>query len=122
MKTIEEAAKENYPECDNRKEENKFREALRCGFYAGVEFAQRWISVDDELPKEMEIVLVKVVGTNPKMQYIQYISQSKVFYETSFVCFNFIKKWDVLVRFERDEAFCIYKDYRISHWRPIELK
>jgi len=58
MKTIEEAAKENYPECDNPAE-NKFREALRCGFYAGVEFAQRWISVDEEFPEKGSRVLLK---------------------------------------------------------------
>ena len=58
-KTIEDAAKELYPE--NRPTMfTQFVAGLeRAAFKDGVEFAQRWISVEDELPEESDFVLVK---------------------------------------------------------------
>ena len=50
METIEEAAKEF---------SEKSVWACPISFKAGVEFAQRWISVEDELPQEGTSVLIK---------------------------------------------------------------
>ena len=50
MKKINEAAKEF---------SEKSVWACPISFKAGVEFAQRWISVEDELPEESDFVLVK---------------------------------------------------------------
>ncbi len=52
-KTIEQAA-EDYA---NSFEYNDYTIETESAFKAGVEFAQRWISVDDELPNYYQIVL-----------------------------------------------------------------
>ena len=51
--TIEQAA-EDYA---NSFEYNDYTIETEAAFKAGVEFAQRWISVDDELPNYYQIVL-----------------------------------------------------------------
>ena len=52
METIEEGLEEAYQKAGK----NAY---FGNGFKAGVEFAQRWISVEDELPEESDFVLVK---------------------------------------------------------------
>jgi hypothetical protein len=56
MKSINQAAKE-YAEM--RSSSPVFIENHITDFKEGVEFAQRWISVDDELPSDRETVLIK---------------------------------------------------------------
>lgn len=53
MKTIEQVGNEAYLKAEH----NAY---FVNGFKAGVEFAQRWISVDDELPKKLVQVIVKL--------------------------------------------------------------
>ena len=55
MKTIEEAAKD-YSKSKSSAE--VFRCAHETDFKAGVEFAQRWISVEDELPNIGDHILI----------------------------------------------------------------
>lgn len=53
MKTIEEALNIAYDEC-------KSNAYFGNGFKKGVEFAQRWISIDEELPPVSQQVIVKL--------------------------------------------------------------
>ena len=52
MKTIEEALNIAYDEC-------KSNAYFGNGFKKGVEFAQRWIPVEEELPEKSKQVIVK---------------------------------------------------------------
>jgi hypothetical protein len=103
MKTIEEAAKK-YCNC------NDIRNCNNCGipqnecwskikydaFKAGVEFAQQWISVDDELPVHRQRVLMKT-------KRFEYAAAGVYDYATF-----------------RDHDNNIV--YDVECWRPIELK
>ena len=63
MKTIEEAAKEFLEKRQTaigRKETGAYPPT--AWFKAGVAFAQRWVSVEEELPKYGECVLIKRRG------------------------------------------------------------
>ena len=55
MKTIEKIIREFISDYPTDAEQM----AARSGFRAGVEFAQRWISIEDELPEEDKYVLLK---------------------------------------------------------------
>lgn len=81
-------------------------------FISGVEFAQRWIDVDDELPEcnikgedgvmLSETVLIKVKNNNDMPVVAIYIKvDDDEFFETLGV---------------------MVQQKRITHWRPIELK
>lgn len=91
MKTIEEAAKDFNDSHVNGHHPQKWVSDI---FKAGAEFAQRWISVDEELPTELENVLFK-------SEY-----EGEVLYEVGFL---FSGKFYV-------------KNKMPTHWRPIELK
>ena len=100
MKTIEEAANEIYP-LNKPTMYTQFVAGLeQSAFKAGVEFAQRWIPVEEELPENQELVLVK----------------------TNFNCFS------TAYFHGKNSGFIIYGDdaYErfgiITHWRPIEIK
>ena len=56
MKTIEDAARD-YAESF---EDNDYTIETEFAFKAGVEFAQRWISVEEELPEVSKQVIVKL--------------------------------------------------------------
>jgi hypothetical protein len=64
-------------------------------FTAGVEYAQRWISVEDELPEERVAILIK---RNNKMLVVGYYIE------------------------EHDAFYCPHILYNVTHWRYIELK
>ena len=79
------------------------------GFKAGVKFAQRWISVEDELPKEGVSVLIK----------------------NDFGCFGINVLENGIWRMctvEKMAGLLNLKEYELekfatpTHWRPIELK
>ena len=53
MKTIEEALNIAYDEC-------KSNAYFGNGFKKGVEFAQRWIPIEEELPEKSKQVIVKL--------------------------------------------------------------
>ncbi len=102
MKTINEAAKEatqkrSFSTLDTPMLKEKFYD----GFLDGVEFAQRWRSVDDEMPENDEYVLLlcKTATEGPFMA----VRRKDNFWITS--C------WRVI--FE--------KMVDVTHWRPIEL-
>lgn len=96
MKAIEQAAKSansygypNYTGANN--------EAFDSGFKAGVEFVQRWIPVEEELPKDGTIILVR--SNSP-------YKPSTAFYTKNVFRCDFIG----------------ISHGQVTHWRPIEYK
>ena len=107
MKKIEEGAEIYYQSNEYQKSNslNRFDNI----FKAGVEFAQRWISVEDELPEfdkskypngDFEIFLVKM-ATGSISHKIKYCVANLIA-EGRWSCES---DWNV-----------------VTHWRPIELK
>ena len=104
MKSIEEAAKERAGLKKNQRidDEEKYYNGHLCEKYfcfkSGVEFAQRWIPVEEELPEtnefyESKICLVK--NTYGNVNVARYYSNTKLWYFNS-------------------------SDFVVTHWRPIE--
>ena len=86
MKTIEQAA-EDYAKIDKANAEWVMED-----FKAGIEFAQRWISVEEELPENGITVLIKDKNGYNGLKCRRY------------------GEWDYI------------KPKTITHWRPITLK
>ena len=108
MKTINEALDKAYENCG----ENAY---FGSGFYAGVEFAQRWVSVEDELPEDSDNLTqtekyiytespVLVRTTNGKYS----VSKRSKFKE------NKNSKWEWIGSSSFSDS--------ITHWRPIEFR
>ena len=91
MKKIKEAAHE-YFRASQLGFENPGSEA---GFKAGVEFAQRWISVEDELPEIGDEIILKL-REHPLKKY---------------------QFWHIA-----DDCDIKLIPVYATHWRPIELK
>ena len=88
---------------NNTSEIDRLKEKKYQGFKAGVEFAQRWISVEDELPEEQGYYLVIAPHSFPKNCNIvvaEFYEDNKTFYSES-----------------SDSPIT-----DATHWRPIELK
>ncbi|MDR1339857.1 MAG: DUF551 domain-containing protein [Prevotellaceae bacterium] len=83
-----------------------FKGAAKSAFIAGVEFARRWISVDEELPEAEEYVFIKWRGG--------YIFRAKLIEVNA--------EDDVAMRWvdQRDGLADI--ESPVTHWRHIELK
>lgn len=104
MKTIEEASMEAISDRTISVEEL---------FKAGVEFAQRWIDVEDELPKankEEEGIL-----------YSDYVLIKIKEYEHPFIGYYVKANDDEFFDFTPEILLDIKQD-EITHWRPIEYK
>ena len=106
MKTIDEAAKdfsENIREnslSGNNAGKEQYKAGRKIGFKAGVDFAQHWIPVEEELPEtnefeESKICLIK--NTYGNVDVARYYSNTKSWYFNS-------------------------SDFVVAYWRPIELK
>jgi len=95
MKTIDEAVKEIYSY--NVDEFTWISDEKRDAFITGVEFAQRWIPVEEELPENFTTVIVKDGKENP--------IRSLALYEDNEFYPDFLLKHN-----------------QVTHWRPIELK
>ena len=93
MKTIEEAANE----FATRYAPVLWEEQCRSYFKAGVEFAQRWIPVEEELPEPVTFVIVKK-SNGRKLGMFFDVDKQFMFGEES------------------------NQTSQITHWRPIELK
>ncbi len=92
MKTIKEGLYDAYKKVSGKA-------FFEDGFNAGVKFAQQWISVDDELPENQDLVLVK---TNLNSVCTAYLHGLK----SGFITYG-------------EDAFVEFGE--ITHWRPIEL-
>ena len=103
MKTIEELAEEycvkNIP---NLKDMHL---TISTAFEAGFEKSQEWISVDDELPKAEEVVLVRYKTAKKQEKYGigRLDAILKILGKVSFIV----------------EGSC---NRNVTHWRPIEYK
>ena len=96
MKTIEEAAIQH---CNRSQFKSDFPHdyhSEESGFKAGVEFAQRWIPVEEGLPDFLTDVLIKQ-------------SNGKI----SIGCLFIDEKFNVEF---------INEKIKVTHWRPIEYK
>ena len=93
MKTIEEATDDYMRNFD--KKGQLFIEDIADAFRKGAEFAQQWIPVEDELPKEGETVLVKFKSTDFNDRIIDVVFEWKAGFE---------------------------EDFGVEYWRPIEVK
>ena len=93
MKTVNEAAAEYAAQERTTRSEH-------AAFVAGVEFANKWISVEDEIPENQDIVLVK---TNNGCYATAYFHGKK----SGFIVYG-------------DDAYYDFGDVRF--WRKIELK
>lgn len=109
MKTIEEAA-DNYIQSKYKEfalldiigEDTSIKD-FRDDFKAGVEFAQRWIPVEEELPEIGEKVITKM-------------NKDK---RTSYgIATRIREEWEINAHWI-DHTF---SNMTITHWRPIELK
>ena len=119
MKTIEEAAKDiTYSQCKFSMK-NPHCKSIdssncdTCGFgnhiYSGsikmAKFAQRWISVEEEMPDQGELVLIKFNVAETKAQIAEIgVVITGYYLET--------KLFDI----EQQSGIVV------THWRPIELK
>lgn len=93
MKTIEEAA----IDCALKDEFPNGYDAECAGFRAGVKFAEEWISVEDELPGNQDIVFIM---TDKGCYGTGYLHGKK----SGFVTYG-------------EDA---YKEFgNVTHWRPI---
>ena len=102
MKTIEEAALSHAIRREVDAEELKYVGKYQKSFKAGVEFAQRWIPIEEEEPPLYITVLVKLF--NGRFFTAKYIKSSKC------------REDDVW-----SDGFSYYP-VNDTHWRPIELK
>lgn len=96
MKTVEDAAKDY---AASKSSSEVFQEQHAKDFKSGVEFAQRWISVKEELPEDSDIS--ESVNTKTKDGYI--FIHRRLFVDGKYVWSN-------------------GNDADIAFWRPIELK
>ena len=96
MTTIEQALDEAY----NNAGSNAY---FGNGFRAGIEFAQRWISVDEKLPEIGEKVITKM--TKDKRTAYGIATRIR-------------EEWEINAHWI-DHTF---SNMNITHWRTIELK
>ena len=105
MKTKEEAARE-YCKCNQCPREYECNEKPKISCYyidcflTGIDFAEQWISVDDELPENQDIVLIK---TDLNCVCTAYLHGQK----SNFITYG-------------EHA---YNDFgKIIYWRPLRRK
>ena len=100
MKTIEEAAKDFNDSHVNGHHPQKWVSDI---FEAGVEFAQRWIPVEEDLPEIGEKVITKMAKDK----------------RTSYgIATRIREEWEINAHWI-DHTF---SNMTITHWRPIDLK
>ena len=87
-------------------------EAVKKAFKKGVEFAQRWISIEGELPEDTQEILMKNVDW--ENEYYPEGVRSGWYNATH--CKYYTSLWD-----DNKEEF-VTSESIPTHWRPIELK
>lgn len=108
MKTIEEAASEYYQKSDGEMNHNDFKDI----FKAGIEFTQRWISVEEEMPENVE----ELIGNNIKSENVLV---ERTWNDNGEIAI------EINCRFRPSERIGFlwnidYKGSTITRWRPIE--
>ena len=118
MRTIEEGAKELYPQNKPTMYTQFVAGLEQLAFKAGVEFAQRWISVEDELP---EITTIN----NHNAVNVKF----KTIYGDERVCTATLESFSQHCgeNSPMNDVWYVYPSgghvlRNVTHWRPIELK
>lgn len=107
MKTIEEAAKKySLNEWHSDITPSSIFEQSEKDFKSGVEFAQRWIPVDEELPEKKDHNFSDLVLTKNSFNNILIERYDFEYNHFNAVRYDAVKKGDG----------------QVSHWRPIYLK
>ena len=104
MKTIEQAAREHANEYWGENYNTECKNYNEAGFTSGVEFAQKWIPVDEELPPVMIPVIAKM-SYNLALTNIPAVD----------CCVFNGDAWFNAMRQQHSNG-------NVTHWRPIELK
>ena len=119
MKTIKEASKEKRETSIMLLYGSKLIDCVtvanreEASFISGVEFAQRWIPVEEELPENANEIILKnekwITEYNPNGTRMGYMDdeRKKLFYSAY---------WD-----ENGECYLMSEE-QPTHWRPIKLK
>ena len=103
MKTIQEAAKNSFDRLSIAGADTNEADFIG-GFKIGVEFAQRWIPIEEELPQHRIAVFVKMIDRNiPILATLN----------TNDMCWYFYDYSD-------NEWYGFASVKKITHWRPIE--
>lgn len=109
MRTIEEKAIE-YAESKIKYENDpEYFEDICKSFMKGADFAQRWISVEEELPPIGEMVLTKMEKRHG-YTWVQHYYSTATRLENQ-------GEWQDVNWVDHSMSFG-----HITHWRPIELK
>lgn len=106
MKTTSEAA---IAYASIKSSSDVFIESHIKDFKAGIEFAQRWISVEEELPPIGEMVLTKMEKRHGDTWVQHYYSTATRLENQG--------EWQDVNWVDHSMSFG-----HITHWRPIELK
>lgn len=109
MKKIEEAAKE-CAKAFGYDSNFGTGEHLRLAHNKGVEFAQRWISVEEELPEE----------AFPDSNFSIEVLVKHRYEEVSDECFHEVAQYCLNTKLFEDSHG--NEILNVTHWRPIELK
>ena len=115
MKTIEEAATDFSKDIrensltGNNAGKQQYQVGRKIGFNAGVEFAQRWIPVEEELPESGNNVLVKL----SKPDYNSLIKDAKV----ESIAIAYVNCYNQFITSMMNN----WESDFITHWRSIEL-
>ena len=115
MKTIEEAAKDFNDSHVNGHHPQKWVSDI---FKAGVEYAQRWIPVQEELPEYTDLK-----NHNPiNVKFTTILGEERVCTAT----FEKVRR-HLFENSPYDDAWVVYPSggrrlTTVTHWRPIELK
>lgn len=96
MKTIEEAAIEH---SESRAKSKIWQDEIAKDFNAGVEFAQRWIQVEEELPPVDIHITVKFINYRKDVDY-----------------------WTGMLRTEERRSHFLDQHLKFTHWRPIKYQ
>ena len=108
MKTIEQAARDALNEYPSYVvNAASVLSVFHKGFAMGVEFAQRWIPVSEELPEDGEIVLITIEDCH--IDVVVGIFNGK-----EWMCRLYVPTGHT--------DFIIYGIDKVTHWRPIEYK
>lgn len=124
MKTTEEAAIEyavKKSKIDNSNpveiEQQLYAHELMYAFQAGVEFAQRWIPVEEDLPcigDNREVVLVK--------GFYEIKKNSRLYFTQSSGLITIDENGTLIWSGINDDEPEIFFNCVVTHWRPIEYK
>jgi hypothetical protein len=116
MKTIEEGYRDALKKAKDStplKDDFPIPEDFRNGFKAGVEFAQKWYSVEDELPDNTNELIVNGIKSKNVLIKRKWFDNGEIAIEVN-------------CRFRPSERIGYiwniqYEGSKITHWRPIEI-